>query len=228
MKRFQAVLFDLYDTLIWLDVEESNRWRQQFADRLGAPIGQFLRVWRRSINDRMLGKNGGLAQHLAAAVAQLGISPDDALIADLVDIEHRRLESSVKLYPSTVPVLKQLAARGYRLGLLSNASDGAAIPIAHLGIDQLFHQLILSHEEGLLKPDPAIYHLACRRLQVAPAEAMFVADGGFGELDTAHDLGIFTVLIEQENQSKDYGFSTRYDTKIHDLGELEGLLALDQ
>ena len=54
---------------------------------------------------------------------------------------------------------------------------------------------------------------------------MFVADGGFGELDAAHRLGIFSVMLEQEKQSKDFGSSTQYDVKIRDLLELEELLA---
>lgn len=224
MKKYQVILFDLYDTLIWLDVLESDRWRQRFAQRLAVPIDSFLSIWRRSVNDRMLGKGGDLSNHIAVAISELGISPDATLIADLVAIERQRLEHSVKLYPNTVPVLQRLAAEGIRLGLLSNASDGAAIPITSLGIDRLFHQLILSHEVGLLKPDPAIYHLACQRLQTTPADTMFVADGGFGELDAAHDLGIYTVQIEQDNQSKDYGFSTRYNKKIRDLNELVKLL----
>ncbi len=226
MSKSRAILFDLYDTLVWLDVQESDRGRQQLAERLGVPVDQFIGTWRQSVNDRMLGKGGDLSQHMAAAAARLGVRPDDALVTDLVDIERRRLEASVHLYPSTVPVLQHLAAAGYRLGLLSNVSDGAAIPITHLGIDSLFHEMILSHEVGLLKPDPAIYRLACERLHTIPEETVFVADGGFGELDAAHQLGIFCVLIEQDNQSKDYGHSTRYDAKIHDLRELEALLGL--
>jgi len=226
MSKFRAILFDLYDTLVWLDVQESNRCRQQLAERLGVSVDRFLDTWRQSVNDRMLGKGGNLSSHVAAAAARLGIRPTDTLVADLVDIERRRLEASVRLYPSTVPVLRHLATAGYRLGLLSNVSDGAAIPIAHLGIDSLFDEMILSHEVGLLKPDPAIYRLACERLHTTPEETVFVADGGFGELDAAHQLGIFCVLIEQDNQSKDYGHSTRYDAKIRDLRELEVLLGL--
>lgn len=225
-RRFRVVLFDLYDTLVWLDVVRSNRGRQQVADRIGVPLDRFSRVWRRSVDDRMLGKGGGLEDHLASTVAALGIAPDAALVAELAATERRRLEESVHLYPSTVPMLRRLAAAGYRLGLVSNVSDGAAIPISHLGVDRLFHELILSHEVGILKPDPAIFKLACHRLQATPAETMFVADGGFGELDAAHELGIFSVMLEQDKQSKDFGFSTRYDVKIHDLLELEGLLAV--
>ncbi len=223
-RRIRALLFDLYDTLIWLDVEQSNEGREQLAGRLGVPLEEFLRVWLRSVDDRMRGKGGQLADHLAATASTLGVEPTPDLVAELVAIERRRLERSVHLYPGTVPTLKRLRAAGYRLGLLSNVSDGAAIPITHLGLDQLFDELMLSHEVGLLKPEPAIFELACRRLGVTLAETMFVADGGFGELDAAHQMGIFSVLLEQDGQSKDYGFSTRYDVKIRDLRELERLI----
>ena len=226
MMRFRSILFDLYDTLVWLDVEESNIWRKRFSDRLGVPIDIFLRVWRRSIDDRMLGKMGSLSNQIAAAVSDLGIEPSDSLISDLVAIERQRLVNSVKLYPSAVSTLSRLASQGFKLGLLSNSSEGAAIPITYLGIDKLFQRMILSHEVGLLKPDPAIYQLACRALDTRPSETMFVADGSFGELDAARELGIYAVQIEQENQSKDYGSSSCCDVKIHDLSELLSILGL--
>ncbi len=223
-RRFKALLFDLYDTLIWVDAPSSNRWRHQFAARAGVPLDRFMQAWRRSVDDRMRGRSGAMADHLGATLSTLGIAPEPSLVAEMIDLDRRRLEQTTYLYPNTAPVLQRLAAAGYRLGLLSNVSDSAALPITHLGVDRMFHELILSHEVGLLKPDPAIYELACRRLQAAPEETMFVADGGFGELDTAHRLGIYSVLLQQDHQSPDFGFSTEYDVKIQDLLELEGLL----
>jgi putative hydrolase of the HAD superfamily len=222
-RRFQAVLFDLYDTLVWLDLERSNPGRQRVAERLGVPLERFMEAWRRSVNDRMMGK-GSLSQHLDTTAAALGLRPDPSLVADFLAIERRRLEESVHLYDDTVPVLQWLAREGYRLALVSNVSDTAAIPITHLGLDRLFDELVLSHEVGILKPDPAIYELACQRLGVSPEETMFVADGGFGELDSAHEMGIFSVLLEQDRQSKDFGFSRRYDVKIHNLWDVKKLL----
>lgn len=222
-RQFRAVLFDLYDTLVWLDLERSEMGRRQIADRLGVTTERFMQVWRRSVNERMLGR-GTLAQHFSATAAILGVEPAPTLIDDLLAIERRRLEESVRLYDNAVPVLKWLDQEGYLLALVSNLSDGAAIPITHLGLDRLFDELVLSHEVGILKPDPAIFELACERLGVTPQETMFVADGGFGELDAAFKMGIFSVLVEQDWQSKDYGSSTHYDLKIHDLWDLQRLL----
>lgn len=224
-RRFKAVLFDLYDTLVWLDATASARHRQALAGRIGVPLDRFLYEWRRSVNDRMLGRGNGLIGHLTDTLLGLGLAPTQQLLVELAAMERERLESTVHFYPGVPEMLQRLAAEGYRLGLVSNVSDGAAIPIRHLGIDRLFHELVLSHEVGLLKPDPAIFELACARLGVDPAEATFIADGGFGELDAAHALGIFSAMIEQDKQSRDFGASSRFDVKLNGILEVERLLA---
>ncbi|HEX9015329.1 MAG TPA: HAD-IA family hydrolase [Chloroflexota bacterium] len=223
MREFSAVLFDLYDTLVWLDVERSNARRVELAQTAGLTLEQFMPAWLRSVDDRMLGKGSGLAGHLRDTLGSLGVPASPELIARLLDIEGRRLRESVHPYPETEGLLSELRRRGYRLGLVSNVSDAAAIPIAHLGLDALFDVMVLSHEVGILKPDPAIFLLACERLSVTPDETMFVADGGFGELNASRRLGIFSVMVEQDHQSKDYGASDEFDLKV---GSLEALLAL--
>ena len=44
--------------------------------------------------------------------------------------------------------------------------------------------------EGLLKPAPAIYELACDRLGVDVSAAVFVGDGGSNELHGADTVGL--------------------------------------
>ena len=36
--------------------------------------------------------------------------------------------------------------------------------------------LVYSHEVGCMKPDPAIYHIVCERLGVAPRDALLLDD----------------------------------------------------
>lgn len=68
----------------------------------------------------------------------------------------------------------RLRAAGIRTGLLSNSWGTELYPRAAL--DDHFDELIISGEVGLRKPDPAIFTLACARLEVAPQEAVFVDD----------------------------------------------------
>ena len=50
--------------------------------------------------------------------------------------------------------------------------------------------MVWSFAVGKAKPEPAIYELACERLAVAPANAVFVGDGSFGELAGAAEAGL--------------------------------------
>jgi putative hydrolase of the HAD superfamily len=67
--------------------------------------------------------------------------------------------------------------------------DGTGALRAH------FDVFVESSVEGLRKPDPAIYRIACERLGVAPRQVVFLDDIG-GNLKTARDLGMATIKVE--------------------------------
>lgn len=64
----------------------------------------------------------------------------------------------------------------HRTALLSNAFPDLRGALERWGIEDAFDQVIISSEVGLMKPDPRIFELALRRLEVVPAEAVFVDD----------------------------------------------------
>ena len=57
-----------------------------------------------------------------------------------------------------------------------------------------FDIFIESAREGLRKPDPRIYELACQRLGVAPSEVVFLDDIG-ENLKPARRLGMTTIKV---------------------------------
>jgi len=59
-----------------------------------------------------------------------------------------------------------------------------------------FHVFIESSVEGLRKPDPRIYELACDRLGVAPRESAFLDDIGVN-LKSARALGMRTIKVDE-------------------------------
>ncbi len=64
----------------------------------------------------------------------------------------------------------------------------------------LFHLVVESSVEGIRKPDPAIYRLACHRLGVAPDRAVFLDDLGVN-LKPARALGMHTIKVLDEDQA---------------------------
>lgn len=66
---------------------------------------------------------------------------------------------------------------GYKTGIISNAWPELRHWLeVEWCIADAFDHVVISAEEGVLKPDPRIYHLALNRLGVAPSETIFIDD----------------------------------------------------
>ena len=93
--------------------------------------------------------------------------------------------------------------RHYKTATLSNDFPGAREQQNRLfdlenrlGVDVMFY----SCEEGLQKPEPAFYLLACERLQVQPEEVVFV-DNSQTAVQAARELGMAGILFQNTAQA---------------------------
>jgi putative hydrolase of the HAD superfamily len=83
----------------------------------------------------------------------------------------------------------------YRTGILSNSFVGARErEQAAYGFEELVDEIVYSHECGMAKPDPRIYALTCERLDVSPAETVFVDDYD-PNVTAARAAGLHAVLF---------------------------------
>jgi epoxide hydrolase-like predicted phosphatase len=65
----------------------------------------------------------------------------------------------------------------YRTGIISNSFVGARErEQERYGFGELTDTIVYSHEVGIAKPDPRIYHLTCDRLGVSPEDVVFLDD----------------------------------------------------
>ena len=85
-----------------------------------------------------------------------------------------RMFSHIAPDDEMVAALRRARAQGVRTGLISNSMgagryDRSTFP-------ELFDGVVISGDEGMHKPDPAIYRLACERVGLEPAECVFVDD----------------------------------------------------
>lgn len=72
-----------------------------------------------------------------------------------------------------VELLAHLRSRSTRVGLLSNTALDVRPRLAELGLLLLLDDVVLSFEEGLVKPDPQLFERAAARLHVAPRECVY-------------------------------------------------------
>jgi len=95
-----------------------------------------------------------------------------------------------------VEAVRMVRARGLRTAIVTNnIREYGDVWRARLAIDELFDLVIDSCEEGVRKPDPAIFRTALERLEVAdPARAMFLDDFE-GNVLAARALGMQAILV---------------------------------
>ncbi|MBI4638556.1 MAG: HAD family phosphatase [Candidatus Rokubacteria bacterium] len=82
----------------------------------------------------------------------------------------------------------------YRLAIVSNADTTLRTRLRDgLDIADLFDEIVCSAEVGVIKPEPEIWALACRRLDLPPAACVFVDDHE-PNVRAAEALGLRAIL----------------------------------
>jgi putative hydrolase of the HAD superfamily len=109
-------------------------------------------------------------QKVAAA---LGLSFSASQIAELTRLD---IESWLHLREGTVALLKDLAAAGYRLALLSNAPADFAEVLAEQPLARFFEHLTFSCYLGSVKPETECYRAVLAMLGARPADVVFIDD----------------------------------------------------
>mgnify|MGYP003565260244 CR=1 FL=1 len=110
-----------------------------------------------------------------------------------IDEFRRRYHSDESINNEVLNLIQQLHNR-YKLAVLSNSPPGLDRWLADWGIIELFDVIFCSGDEGLIKPDPAVYNLTLQRLGVLPHEAVFIDDTG-GHVEAAQKLGIHGIIF---------------------------------
>ena len=102
-------------------------------------------------------------------------------------------------------MLGALASR-FRLGLIANQGPECRRRLEGLGWFDRFEVVALSEEEGLSKPDPALFRLALGRAGVGPSEALMIGDRLDNDIAPASVVGMSTLLVRWPRRS-DKGWS---------------------
>ena len=125
------------------------------------------------------------------------------------------------LYDDVTAVLRQLAARGLKLGLISNSHRCLASFQQHFDLNGLIAGAVSSAEHGYMKPHSSIFEAALKLVDVRAAESVMVGDSLSCDIEGARRVGMRGVLV----QRGDDGVVDAGDVPvIRDLTELPALL----
>jgi putative hydrolase of the HAD superfamily len=104
-----------------------------------------------------------LGQHFKLSAAELQEFRADFWAGDVLDMEMVELIRGLR--PS------------YQTALISNAFDDLRDVLTHqFAIADAFDVIVISSEEGVMKPEPRLYQITLERLGCRPEEAVFIDD----------------------------------------------------
>ena len=184
----KAVIFDMFETLVTL-FEGKTYWGENIAEDVGADPTEFRREWHAIEKDRSCGKYT-IEEGLEVVLKKLGLySPEKVTLAASKRIA--ALSDTFSNIPDeTVELLNELKNRGLKVGIITNTFNDERDMIRSSILIPYIDEALISYEQGLCKPDPALYEKMTRLFHVEPDECLFVGDGGSRELYAARDAGM--------------------------------------
>ena len=101
------------------------------------------------------------------------------------------------LYDDVAPVLRDLAARGLKIGLISNSHRCLASFERHFALDGLISAALSSSVHGYMKPHPSIFDATLTLLGTSAAETVMVGDSVPHDIEGARRIGMRGVLVHR-------------------------------
>jgi 2-haloacid dehalogenase len=193
-ERATAVIFDVGNVLYGWD-PESFLERQIADDEARLKYIEDVDLW--SWHDRL---DGGRPFDEAAAE----LSEKFPAYADLISAWGERFGETIgDPVPGVHFLVEALDARGVPLFAITNFSADFWPPFraTEEAFFRRFRGIVVSGEEKMLKPDPAIYYLALRRFGLRPGEALFVDDRAIN-VEGARAIGMHAHLFTDADDLK--------------------------
>jgi len=244
---FQAVLFDLFDTLVLFERDRlpeltvNGRTMRSTAKHLHdalrpfAPeveLGDFVSAltWSWQEAERVRDETHrevAAAARFATLFGRLGLDPT-GVHAEAVPIllaTHMRELSKAVVFPAHHRALLVDLRRRARLAVVSNFdyTPTARLVLEREGVADLFETILVSDEVGWRKPNAAIFEQALDRLGMGPSGALFVGDRMDIDVVGAQAVGMRAAWINRGGEALPAGARPpEYD--IRDLAELSTIL----
>ncbi len=196
----KAVVFDIGGVLV--DWKPHLAW----AEALGSEDAAHAFIERTDFLARNArGDNG---ERFADLAQELDDPQDQRLFAAYVGLYTRTVENAIH---GTWDVLDRLRAQGTPVHAITNWSaetwpEGLKV---HPRLGEVFGTLVVSGQEGVMKPDARIFELLCARAGIAPEECVFI-DDGLHNVEGARAVGMdgihFTTPRALEAELTERGF----------------------
>ena len=187
---FRALILDYGDVLV---LGLNSPPRQRWLRRIKRENDEF-QAWLWHTPEALAALRGELSpeQFWVRIGAKVGLSAKESLTMS------RDYWAGDRLNEAAITLARRARERELRVGLLSNAYSDLGPELALHGLESLFDDVVVSALVGLIKPEPAIYALACSRLGVVPQESLLIDDSR-ANVEAASRMGLHALQYVDES-----------------------------
>ena len=219
MKPYQAIIFDLFNTLVHWNPEKlpTFLWGEKVLKSTNLKtyreLGEYCKLFSfekyhracTEVISEIIKKKSeenieiSCVERFKTILLQLNVSePDtlDQLATKLAACHMELLANATTASQTPIQEIKKLK-NGYKLGLLSNFDDAqtAHKVLKEKKLGPFFSSIIISDEVGIRKPAPDIFSIALNSLEVEARETLFVGDSWEEDIVGAAKFGMDSVWI---------------------------------
>lgn len=211
--KITTIFFDLGYTLINFKGNVPHILRKSYfslADALiysGIKINRraFVRQYSQIINRYYAAREADHVEQPASlfvnrALACFGHPPvEPEILKSAIAAMYKVTEAHWHLEKDTHSALAELSQQGYRLCIISNASNTEDLHnlVDNANLRKYFEGIVISAEEGIRKPDRRIYDKAMSLMNSTPGESLMVGDTLGADILGAQEVGIYAVWISR-------------------------------
>lgn len=241
-KKFEVVLFDLGNTLLYFD----GIWEQVIAamdaallhslqaDGIALQEQEFLKQVEARFTEYDAQKSGEFLEFTTAFIVR-GLLTDQGYAEIPEPVLQRAIRAMYAVSQAhwqreadALPTLQTLCEQGYRLGMISNAGDDQDVQmlVDQAGLRSYFEVILTSAAQGIRKPNPRIFQQALQHWGAPPEKAVMVGDTLGADILGARNTGMSSVWITRRASPNQPHQDTIFpDARVETLSELPELLA---
>lgn len=208
MKKPEAILFDLDDTLLAFSNASERAWKKCCDDFVLCNPVDFtsrelfqclfkIRKWYWSDPERnKIGRydmKKARREVFSYALEEIGFH-DKNRIYETADSYTALQETLWDLFEGTKDALQILKNSNIRMAVVTNGtSEVQRSKLERFGIIGFFDYLIIDAEVGVSKPDVKIFEIALEKLSMEPSSVWMIGDNLIWDVEGPQKLGIFAV-----------------------------------
>lgn len=197
MTAFKAILCDLDNTLLDFLTLKKSAVQAALEAMIATGLQTNMTTAKKALDELFIVHGWEHQQIFQLFLEKITGKIDHKILCAGIVAYRREKIKHVRTYPQVIPTLQELRKRGYKLGIVTDASNIQAwIRLHELGLQDMFDTVVTHECTGQKKPHILPFQQALKNLNVEPFEALHIGDWPARDVAGAKTAGLKAALAK--------------------------------